>query len=240
MFECLDDKATIANMLAPTWGWRKGDEFWVRPATWQEQLCATEFDPQEMARTLKDLDLLRTQDSRTFQCCVKVQGKTERAYVVSRAILEWKPAVTYARHNGHTDAGAQPLPQFSPRQSGSPALIPTARDDADLATRLERGVSRALDEALDILNTKVGRDDKAYQAILRVKGTIVNTLIGAQIRVDEGRLRAREADKLLPALLESLKIEKARLAKVDFRRGFLNGEPIGMGVETALDDEPSA
>jgi hypothetical protein len=115
-----------------------------------------------------------------------------------------------------------------------------AQDAADLATRLERGVSRALDEALDILNTKVGRDDKAYQAILRVKGTIVNTLVSAQIRVDEAKLRARQADALLPALLESLKVEQAKLAKVDFRRGFDDGKPNAVGMGAAPDDEPSA
>jgi hypothetical protein len=115
-----------------------------------------------------------------------------------------------------------------------------AQDAADLATRLERGVSRALDEALDILNTKVGRDDKAYQAILRVKGTIVNTLVSAQIRVDEHRLRAKQGDELLPKLLESLEIERAKLAKVDFRRGFDDGKPSAMGMGAAPEDEPPA
>ena len=235
-FENLDDKTAVAP-LEP-WGWRRNDEWWIKPSAWQEQLCAGEFDPQEMARTLKTLDLLRVQEDRTFQCCVKAQGKTERAYVVSQAIFEWKPPVTYARHNGHTEAGPQPLPQFSPRQNGPLALTPTTQDDA--AGLLHQGVIKGLRMALDTLDTELDPSDRNYGALLRAKTALANTLITTQCRVDEARLRAKQADELLPALLESLKVEQARLAKVDFRRTWDDGSRVGSGVETPPDDEPSA
>ncbi len=242
-FEVLDSKTTIANMLAPTWGWRKGDEFWIRPSAWQEHLCAGEFDPQDVARTLKALDLLRVQDDRTFQCCVKARGKTERAYVVSQAILEWKPPVTYARHNGHTGADTLKLDGASRVNSTSentcsPTLIPTTQDDA--AGLLHQGVVKGLRMAIDTLDTELDPSDRNYGALLRAKTALANTLITTQCRIDESRLRAKQADELLPALLESLKVEQAKLAKVDFRRTWDDGSRVGSGVETPPENEPSA
>jgi hypothetical protein len=45
--------------------YRRGEgdkrEFWIEPLVWTEELCGDEIDPQDAARTLKELGLLRTQ-----------------------------------------------------------------------------------------------------------------------------------------------------------------------------------
>jgi hypothetical protein len=230
------------------WGWRRGQEYWVKPVAFREQLCGDEFDPVETARTLKALDLLRVQDSDTFQCSVKVKGATPRAYVIGEAIFEWKPAVSgggfrsfRAREPGFISR--QNTPDF--RQSGDLAsqdpnnsgdLAP--RNPVDLATLLQSGSEAALRKAIEVLAMSPDPDDRHYATVLRAQSTFGNTMLNVQLRVDEARLRTKQADELLPALMESLKIEKERLTKVEFRRGFVGGEPIGMGA--LADDEPSA
>ncbi len=235
--ERFDDLEGEREPLADSFGWHRNDEFWIKPATWLETIFeGDEAAARDGARLLRDIGLLRTQAGSSLQINAKVRGAVLRAYAVDRAILEWR-AVTSSGSASYNQSRAWPSnPEDAPPHS---ALV-SQDAAADLATRLERGVSRALDEALDILNTKVGRDDRAYQAILRAKSTIVNTLVSAQIRVDEHKLRARQTDELLPALLESLKIEKEKLAKVNFRRTFDDAEPSAMGMGAAPEEEPSA
>ncbi len=91
-FESLDDKSAVAPL--DPWGWRRNDEWWMRPPVWREHVCGGDLDPQELARTLKGLDLLRVQDNRNFQCAVKVKGATPKAYVINSALFEWKPPVS--------------------------------------------------------------------------------------------------------------------------------------------------
>jgi hypothetical protein len=196
-------------------GWRRdhGDgefELWLLPAYWRG-VFEPDIDAVEAAQVLDRLGLLRRQDDGNLQTVVKVGGRAVRVYAIDgKALAAWKVTARCFGGYGRTDT-----PELA---SASPASLVSQENTADLATRLERGVSRALDEALDILNTRVGRDDRAYQAILRAKATIVNTLVSAQIRVDEHKLRARQTDELLPKLLESLKIEQEKLSKIKFRR----------------------
>jgi hypothetical protein len=46
-------------------GWKRGGEHWIRPDAWRETIFDGDEDAaQDAARTLRDLGLLRTQDSR--------------------------------------------------------------------------------------------------------------------------------------------------------------------------------
>jgi hypothetical protein len=62
-------------------GCRRGEgdkrEFWIEPLVWTEELCGDEIDPQDAARTLKELGLLRTQDDNSFQIVAKVRQHGE-------------------------------------------------------------------------------------------------------------------------------------------------------------------
>jgi hypothetical protein len=79
--------------LAGAFGWKRGDEYWIRPDIWRDTIFDGDEDAAvDAARTLRDLGLLRTQqDSCALQAVVMVRGrKSARAYVVRPAILEWK------------------------------------------------------------------------------------------------------------------------------------------------------
>jgi hypothetical protein len=101
-FDALDE---VHEVLANPIGYRRGEgnnrEFWIEPTVWTEELCGDEIDPQDAARTLKELGLLRTQDDNSFQIVAKVRGKSRRVYSVSNAILTWRPVVTGHGYNGY-------------------------------------------------------------------------------------------------------------------------------------------
>jgi hypothetical protein len=166
---------------------------------------------------------------------VKVRGRTERAYVVGDAIFTWKPEVTAKGFLGYRPAQHELL------EEQKAALIPTAQNNpVDLATLLQSGAEAALRKAIEVLAMSPDPNDRHYATVLRAQSAFGNTVLNTQLRVDEAKLRAKQADALLPALLESLKIEKEKLSKIEFRRDFDDGKPIGMGMGAPEDDEPSA
>jgi hypothetical protein len=89
-FDVLDEpREPVANHA----GWKRGGEYWIRPDIWRDTIFeGNEIASVDAARTLRDLGLLRVQDTRNFQAVVGVRNhKTARAYVVKPEIREWKP-----------------------------------------------------------------------------------------------------------------------------------------------------
>jgi hypothetical protein len=89
-FDVLDEpREPVANHA----GWKRGGEYWIRPDIWRDTIFeGNEIASVDAARTLRDLGLLRVQDTRNFQGVVGVRNhKTARAYVVKPEIREWKP-----------------------------------------------------------------------------------------------------------------------------------------------------
>src|SRR5262249_22998571 len=116
-FDALDE---VHEVLANPIGYQRGEgdkrEFWIEPTVWTEELCSDEIDPQDAARTLKELGLLRTQDDNSFQIVAKIRGKSRRVYSVSNAILTWRRVVTGHGYNG--------LSAVSLRMSKKSAALP--------------------------------------------------------------------------------------------------------------------
>jgi hypothetical protein len=142
-----DDLGKPEPMADPV-GWKRGGEYWVRPDIWRDAIFDGDEDAAvDAARTLRDLDLLRTQqDSGALQAVVMIRGrKSARAYVVRPAILEWK--LTTPAYNAYT---LQPT-LVDRGETEPPALISCTADGsitpADLAGKLELTVTEALDEA---------------------------------------------------------------------------------------------
>jgi hypothetical protein len=211
--------------LANPVGWKRGDECWIRPDTWRDTIFDGDEDAAvDAARTLRDLDLLRVQDSRNCQAVVCVRNrKPARAYVVKPEIREWlTPAYgDYAAAQlGLTDGNNLGCTSLAPSADGPPP---------DLAGKLETATSRALDEALQILRLELPPDHRAYQAVLRAKTTILNSVLTNQVRVDEAKL-TQTRESVLPEILERIKQfkeeqareeeEEARLAR---ERGWCDG-----------------
>jgi hypothetical protein len=88
-FDALDALHDAINNAV---GWKRGDEFWIRPDTWRDTIFDGDEDAaQDAARTLRDLGLLRVQDNRNCQAVVCVRDrKSARAYVVKPEIRKWR------------------------------------------------------------------------------------------------------------------------------------------------------
>jgi hypothetical protein len=201
--------------LANPVGWKRGDECWIRPDTWRDTIFDGDEDAAvNAARTLRDLDLLRVQDSRNCQAVVCVRDrKPARAYVVKPEIREWR-LMTPADGDYATDGNNLGSTSLAPSADGSPP---------DLAGKLETATSRALDEALQILRLELPPDHRAYQAVLRAKTTILNSVLTNQVRVDEAKL-TQKRESVLPELLERMKQFKEQRAREEEKEARLARE----------------
>ncbi len=218
-FENLDDKSAVAPL--DPWGWRRNSEWWVKPAAWGE-MCGDDLDPQEVARTLKGLDLLRVQDDRRFQIVAKVGNSTPRVYAVSDAIFEWKPPVSSGGFASY--AGAVPGQygrDFEPSQGGASPL--TAREGgsapADLATKLEAAVGVALDEMLRVLGLRLDPTAREFGAIIRAKSSIISTALNTQTRVDDMRLKNAQRGDRRAEIMRIVKSEREKIRLLDAQAG---------------------
>lgn len=177
-------------------GWRRGGEYWIKPAIWKSDLCGDDADPQHAARLLRELELLRVQDDENIQVVAKVRDKATRVYAVDGAALAEFRAVTDRRYGGYGRAGAL---LAIDTQSPQMALITTPSppdDPPNLAAKLETAASQALDEALAILQLQPHRDDRVYSAVLRAKTAVIGSVLSTQVRVDEAMLRAKRENLL--------------------------------------------
>lgn len=158
------------------------------PSVWLDTVFdGDEAAAQDGARTLRDLDLLRTQDSRNLQVVANIRGKPTRVYAIRGAIGEWKPVMA-PNYGGYDHAGpsfiqalARPSPPSSPRSRTPPF-------------KLETVVGVALDDMLRVLGMKLDPTSREFGVVMRAKTSIINTALNAQVRVGEGRLRQRQED----------------------------------------------
>jgi hypothetical protein len=67
---------------------------------------------------------------------------------------------------------------------------------SELGERLEQAVHMALNEVVAILGFSLNPDDRAFAAILKAKTTILNSVLNAQVRIDETRFRPVKEDRL--------------------------------------------
>jgi hypothetical protein len=201
-FDALDEPH---EQIADPVGWKRGAEHWIRPDTWRDTIFdGVEDAAQDAARTLRDLGLLRTQDSRNCQAVVCVRDrKSARAYVVKPEIREWRlTAPAY----GAYDAAQIGLPYS--QDNGSTALTPfSSGSPPDLAALLEAASRLGLEKAIAILTMQLDPESRHFQTLLRAQTALVSTALTAQVKVDEVRLQSNRRDDALPALLA--KIEAA-------------------------------
>jgi hypothetical protein len=66
---------------------------------------------------------------------------------------------------------------------------------SDLGEKLEQAVHMALNEVVAILGFSLNPDDRAFAAILKAKTTILNSVLNAQVRIDETRFRPVKEDR---------------------------------------------
>jgi hypothetical protein len=184
--------------IADPVGWTRGNEFWISPDAWRDTIFDGDEDAAvNAARILRDLDLLRVQDTRNCQAVVCVRDrKSARAYVVKPEIREWKLATpAYSAYD------ATELEPDSPQRS----LIPTSPDaPPDLAALLEAASRLGLEKAIAILTMQLDPESRHFATLLRAQTALVSTALTAQVKVDEVRLQSNRRDEGLPALLERI------------------------------------
>jgi hypothetical protein len=174
-------------------GWTRSGEFWMPPETWRDAIFEGEEDAALIAaQALRDTGLLRTQTGPSLQCNVKIRGEVRRCYCVSEKILAWAPPVPSRGSEGYNPA--QVALAYGQEKGSTPLPL-------GLANKLEAATSLALDEVLNILRMETQPDDRSFQAILRAKSGIINTVISNQVRVDEAILRNNRQSDMLPEIL---------------------------------------
>jgi hypothetical protein len=193
-------------------GWRRGDDdglqWLIRPAVWQKIFEPHGIDPVEAARTMSDLGLLHGQANDTLQCVVRVgqPPKSKRAYVVDgHALASWRPPPA-DDYRDYRDAQVQGSIPNSPSLTAIP-------EPANLSAMLEHGVALALQKGTEVLGMSLDPSDRQFGGLLRSQTAMVGHLLGAQIRVDEGRLRQKKADAIerISRLIEEEQERQRRL-----------------------------
>ena len=85
--------------IADPVGWQRGQgdrrEFWIKPKVWREIFDNNPDVSVDAARTLREIGLLRVQDTENCQAVVEVRKKSVRAYAVKAKILDWQPTNSY-------------------------------------------------------------------------------------------------------------------------------------------------
>jgi hypothetical protein len=83
--------------------------------------------------------------------------------------------------------------------SGGAVLATTTRGAkpvSELGEKLEQAVRIALNEVVAILGFSLDPDDRAFATILKAKTTILNSVLNAQVRIDETRFETGKKDRL--------------------------------------------
>jgi hypothetical protein len=178
-------------------GWATDEEFWIRNTVWRETIFeGNPGDSAAAADALIDHGLLRAKrrerdlEVRERTITVRVREQTFRVFAVSKSILAWRgpsPArpdeILAARHA----ATMQHAAAIMPDQITGPS---------DLGEKLEQAVHMALNEVVAILGFSLDPDDRAFATILKAKTTILNSVLNAQVRIDETRFRPVKEDRL--------------------------------------------
>jgi hypothetical protein len=175
-------------------GWANDKEFWILNSVWRGTIFEGNADDSNAAAdALIDHGLLRatySSDGRERTAKVRVREQIVRVFAVSNAILDWRGAtparfdeILAARHA----ATMQHAATIMPDQITGPS---------DLGEKLEQAVHMALNEVVAILGFSLDPDDRAFATILKAKTTILNSVLNAQVRIDETRFRPVKEDRL--------------------------------------------
>ena len=184
-------------------GWATDREFWIRNNVWRETIFeGNAADSMAAADALIDHGLLRvklTSEGRERTTNVRVREQIFRAFAVSRAILSWEapsPArpdeILAARHAATMQHVMMQHASLTNGDGEQSAHIETS----DLGKKLEQAVHMALNEVVAILGFSLNPDDRAFASILKAKTTILNSVLNAQVRIDETRFRPVKEDRL--------------------------------------------
>jgi hypothetical protein len=87
---------------------------------------------------------------------------------------------------------------------------PVREEVLDASEGLDNLTAKALRKAEEILDMNLTPGDEDFNAILKAQVSQVQTILTTQARVDEGRFKKKQADKL-GELLDLIKGEEARL-----------------------------
>jgi hypothetical protein len=178
-------------------GWVTDKEFWIRNTVWRETIFeGNPGDSSAAADALIDHGLLRAKrrerdlEVRKRTITVRVREQTFRAFVVSKSILSWKDAtpvrfdeILSARH-------------AATMQHAATIMSDQITGPSDLGKELKRAVHMALNEVVVILGFSLDPDDRAFATILKAKTTILNSVLNAEVRIDETRFSPVKEDRL--------------------------------------------
>ena len=175
-------------------GWANDKEFWILNSVWRGMIFEGNADDSNAAAdALINHGLLRatySSDGRERTAKVRVREQIVRVFAVSKSILAWRgpsPArpdeILAARHAATMQHAATIMPD---QITGA----------SDLGEKLEQAVHMALNEVVAILGFSLNPDDRAFAAILKAKTTILNSVLNAQVRIDETRFRPVKEDRL--------------------------------------------
>jgi hypothetical protein len=184
-------------------GWATKREFWIRSNVWRETIFeGNAADAMAAADALIDHGLLRvklTSEGRERTTNVRVREQIFRAFAVSKSILAWRgpsPArpdeILAARHAATMQHVMMQHASLTNGDGEQSAHIETS----DLGKKLEQAVHMALNEVVVILGFSLNPDDRAFASILKAKTTILNSVLNAQVRIDETRFRPVKEDRL--------------------------------------------
>ena len=168
------------------------------------------YDATAAADALIDHGLLRAKylsEGRERTANVRVREQIVRVFAVSRAILSWEARspprfdeILAARHAAamqHEASMLRSAAMIMPTPSDRNSIAPDPKLSAsELGERLEQVVHMALNEVVAILGFSLDPDDRAFAAILKAKTTILNSVLNAQVRIDETRFRPVKEDRL--------------------------------------------
>ena len=110
-----------------------------------------------------------------------------------------------------------PLAAEAPVPVDDNVLVPAV--DASLPGKLKRVASTALDKLNEVLAIPLpDPSDPSFGNLSRAQTAAANTAIGAQLRVDETAMRARQGDDVMPRLLDIIEREQRKLASLERSR----------------------
>jgi hypothetical protein len=184
-------------------GWATDKEFWILNSVWRGMIFeGNSDDSMAAADALIDHGLLRAKyssEGRERTANVRVREQIFRAFAVSRAILDWRGAaparpdeILADRHAATMQHAMMQHASLTNGDGEQSAHIETS----DLGKKLEQAVHMALNEVVAILGFSLNPDDRAFAAILKAKTTILNSVLNAQVRIDETQFRPVTEDRL--------------------------------------------
>ena len=184
-------------------GWANDKEFWILNSVWRGTIFEGNADDSNAAAdALINHGLLRatySSDGRERTAKVRVREQIVRVFAVSKSILAWRgPSPAWPDEilaAGHAATMQYAMMQHASLINGNGEQA-AQLEASDLGEKLERAVHMALNEVVAILGFSLDPDDRAFATILKAKTTILNSVLNAQVRIDETRFRPVTEDRL--------------------------------------------